>query len=39
LFQSLEEERIAFLRNAVWAYTNMASLNYVKLDEVRNIQR
>lgn len=39
LFQSLEEERIAFLRNAVWAYTNMASLNYVKLDEVCELVR
>ena len=35
LFQSLEEERIAFLRNAMWVYTNTTSLNCVKVDEVR----
>ena len=35
LFQTLEEERIAFLRNAMWVYTNTTSLNCVKVDEVR----
>lgn len=34
IFQALEEERIAFLRNAMWAYTNTTSLNCVKVDEI-----
>ncbi|KAL9985653.1 hypothetical protein ACROYT_G008079 [Oculina patagonica] len=33
-FQNLEEERIAFLRNAMWAYTNTSSMNCVKVDEI-----
>ena len=35
VFQVLEEERIAFLRNAMWVYANITSLNCVKVDEVR----
>ncbi|XP_068743904.1 proline-serine-threonine phosphatase-interacting protein 1-like [Montipora capricornis] len=34
LFQSLEKERIAFLRNAFWVFSNMTSLNCVKVDEI-----
>ncbi|XP_058944406.2 proline-serine-threonine phosphatase-interacting protein 1 [Pocillopora verrucosa] len=33
LFQTLEEERISFLRNAMWAYANTSSMNCVKVDE------
>ncbi|KAJ7393864.1 proline-serine-threonine phosphatase interacting protein [Desmophyllum pertusum] len=33
-FQILEEERITFLRNAMWVYTNSSSLNCVKVDEI-----
>lgn len=32
-FQTLEEERISFLRNAMWAYANTSSMNCVKVDE------
>lgn len=34
VFQDLEEERIAFLRNAMWVYANITSLNCVKVDEI-----
>ena len=33
-FQELEKERIAFLRNSMWTYTNLGSTNCVKADEV-----
>ncbi|XP_031566957.1 proline-serine-threonine phosphatase-interacting protein 2-like [Actinia tenebrosa] len=34
VFQSLEEERIAYLRNAMWIYTNLGSTTCVKVDEI-----
>ncbi|XP_048581191.1 proline-serine-threonine phosphatase-interacting protein 1 isoform X1 [Nematostella vectensis] len=39
VFQNLEEERIAFLRNWMWLYANLGSINCVKVDEMYEVVR